>query len=500
MSALGVGFYGKLPSHGDFLARHFPPALRDPWDEWLQRCIAASRTALEGRWLQIYLTSPVWRFFLSEGVVAGAAYGGIVLPSVDRVGRYFPLTIAAELPSRIDPLQFAQVAEPWLREVEDLALGALHAEDFDLPGFERSLTASGARLGALRASEDEAHEFPGGATHWHCAIPSVDALAQGLAGRLLAPAARSLRPLTLWWSDGSERVRPSALLVRSLPEPGCYAAMLTGGWVHAGWAGSADASDETADASTQPREPECGARAARIRWDVHSAALTDRGAVRPSNQDNYALNDTARIWAVADGLGGHRGGDLASQMVVDALNALEPTATLSAALESVRIALERVNAQLRRRAREQDGEACGSTVVVLVVRGEEWGVAWAGDSRAYLVRAGRLLQLTRDHSLENDLASQGAPVSAGGGNGIVTRAVGGEEALEIEQVSERLQSGDRFLLCSDGLYNAIDEAAIAAALADGDAQGAARELMRRALAAATRDNVTALVVDATALD
>jgi len=96
-TATAVGFYGKLPCNGDFLQRRVPQEFIDVWDPWLQECIHASREALREDWLNAYLTSPVWRFVLAEGVCGSGAYAGVMLPSVDRVGRYFPLTIVAQL-------------------------------------------------------------------------------------------------------------------------------------------------------------------------------------------------------------------------------------------------------------------------------------------------------------------------------------------------------------------------------------------------------------------
>src|SRR5918999_6416818 len=98
-AAMEVGLYGKLPSHGDFLRRRVSDAFVGVWDAWLQECIAASRSALGERWLDVYLTSPAWRFACAAGVCGAAPVVGLMVPSVDRVGRYFPLTLVAELPA-----------------------------------------------------------------------------------------------------------------------------------------------------------------------------------------------------------------------------------------------------------------------------------------------------------------------------------------------------------------------------------------------------------------
>jgi serine/threonine protein phosphatase PrpC len=138
-------------------------------------------------------------------------------------------------------------------------------------------------------------------------------------------------------------------------------------------------------------------------------------------------------------------------MVVDALNSVAPTASLNAALESVNVALAGVNADLRRGALGigRDDRA-GSTVVALAIRGTEWGVLWAGDSRAYMYRSGSLTQITRDHTVASETGAESghslAALVAAGDE--ITRAVGGDEVLELDYTSGLVVDRDRFLLCT----------------------------------------------------
>ena len=99
-----VGIYGKLPSHGDFLRRRVPDDFVGVWDAWLQASIAASRSDLGSEWLNLYLTSPAWRFCCDAGVCGANACAGVMVPSVDRVGRYFPLTLVWSVPDGVTPL------------------------------------------------------------------------------------------------------------------------------------------------------------------------------------------------------------------------------------------------------------------------------------------------------------------------------------------------------------------------------------------------------------
>jgi type VI secretion system ImpM family protein len=120
------GFYGKLPEVGDFVQRQLPAAFVQPWDRWLRESLVSSQAQLGDRWLEIYLVSPLWRFVLAAGVLNPTAWAGVLMPSVDRVGRYFPLTIATPLAGRSDCLIDVTAAAAWFAQVETVALLGLH--------------------------------------------------------------------------------------------------------------------------------------------------------------------------------------------------------------------------------------------------------------------------------------------------------------------------------------------------------------------------------------
>jgi len=229
-----------------------------------------------------------------------------------------------------------------------------------------------------------------------------------------------------------------------------------------------------------------------------SSAATDKGRVRGRNEDQVVCRPEIGLWAVADGAGGHGSGDVASAAIAEALNAIPPGLSAAEMLAQLRLRLAAVHAELLEKAaaREQGG-TIASTVVVMLVRGEHYAALWAGDSRLYLLRGGTLLRVTRDHSLVQEMVDAGdlTPEEAEHhprGN-IITRAVGAGEELELDKVVGRVEPGDRFLLCSDGLFKDLSEAEIAALLADG---GDAAALVEAANAAGARDNVSAVVMTA----
>jgi serine/threonine protein phosphatase PrpC len=219
-----------------------------------------------------------------------------------------------------------------------------------------------------------------------------------------------------------------------------------------------------------------------------SAASSDVGRVRAINEDSFIERTDAGIWVVADGLGGHSHGEVASRMVCDALATVAADQNLEIVIEAARQRVSGVNDQLVLAA-TQAGEAVlsGSTVVVLLTSGTRCAVLWAGDSRAYRWRDGGLEQLTRDHSIET---IDGIASTA------ITRAVGGEPALLLDAVYHAVQAGDRFLLCSDGLTRVLPEAQIGTWMAHADIRQAVDALIQATLDGGAPDNVTAVIIEA----
>lgn len=229
-----------------------------------------------------------------------------------------------------------------------------------------------------------------------------------------------------------------------------------------------------------------------------SSAATHPGAVRPRNEDNLVDRPDLGLWAVADGAGGHGSGDVASTAIAESLGSIPPGLSAAEMLAQVRLRLTAVHAELQARAVARGrGGIIASTIVVLLVRGTHFAALWAGDSRIYLLRGGALHRITHDHSLVQEMVDSGA-LSAEEAErhpqaNVITRAVGAEGPLELDKVADRLHPGDRFMLCSDGVFKELAEAEIAAHLARG---AEADELVQRAVAAGGRDNVTVVVVQA----
>lgn len=226
---------------------------------------------------------------------------------------------------------------------------------------------------------------------------------------------------------------------------------------------------------------------------------THVGLRRKVNEDSL-LECTGRgLWAVADGMGGHEAGEVASAMVVEALAGLPITSNLEADTANAVSAMIRVNQELIVLARSDiHPRTIGSTVVGLIIRDGQYRCFWAGDSRAYRVRSGVIRQLTRDHSLVQELVEAGmiAPDEAHNhpNANVITRAVGAAETLIVDTVGGDARPGDQFLLASDGLTRLVDDGEMRDEMAEFEPSEAAGKLLDAVLVRGAPDNVSLIII------
>ena len=228
---------------------------------------------------------------------------------------------------------------------------------------------------------------------------------------------------------------------------------------------------------------------------------TQVGLRRTVTEDSLAVRADRGLWAVADGMGGHDAGDVASSKVAEALLGLPVVYGLDPLVDCAVKAIERVNRELIALAGVEKDRTIGSTVVGLAIADGEYRCFWAGDSRAYRIRDGQIMQLSRDHSLVQSLVDAGmlAPDEAEShpNANVVTRAVGAAEELKVDVVGGDARPGDQLILASDGLTRLVSDVELLSELGSRIADEAADRLIETVLSRGAPDNISMIIVKLT---
>jgi type VI secretion system ImpM family protein len=231
-----AGFFGKLPSAGDFVQRRLPPGFVDVWDQHFENAVAESRGALNGAWHEAYHASPIWRFLLAPKICGESAWAGVMGPGVDRVGRCFPMVIAAPLTA--DPGSCTRVLQDggsWFDQAEQVHNAAQANAAVSVDAFDEQVAAL---AGPLDAAPSRASEFLydvdwNAAGHWRLPLPAQTAVGSFLSELWTRLAASG--SWCLWWTAGAERVPASVLITNGLPQPPAYAGFLDAGYGTTPW-------------------------------------------------------------------------------------------------------------------------------------------------------------------------------------------------------------------------------------------------------------------------
>ena len=246
---------------------------------------------------------------------------------------------------------------------------------------------------------------------------------------------------------------------------------------------------------------------------ITSCGMTDVGVKRTNNEDNYLINEELNLYVVCDGMGGHVGGEFASAIAVNTVEEVLTTMELrpddlgvdkeddgpvEVTREKLRYAIRLAGKRIFQKAQEEpEYKGMGTTCLALLVDDGNAFVAHVGDSRGYVVRDGRIEQLTEDHSLVNQHIKAGliTPEQAKTHKlkNIITRSLGYQEDVEIDIQVRALRRGDRFVLCSDGLSNLVEASEIGEAVLDFGPQEASRRLIESACERGGDDNITVVV-------
>jgi len=217
--------------HGDFIHRNLPPAFLTAWDEWLQLYIAGAREQIGEEWLNIYLTSPIWRFTLSSGVIDEHHWCGIILPSVDQVGRYYPFSIAMPLPAQANPVEIMSANTRWYEQIEELALQALDEQ--------HQVDELVEKINAIEIDGTFIYQKSGKGVDSDSIkidVPGSEQLSDPAYGCLLDSILTATHnSYSLWSTQGSELIAPCLLSTQGLPAIDKIPAMIDGQWADSGW-------------------------------------------------------------------------------------------------------------------------------------------------------------------------------------------------------------------------------------------------------------------------
>lgn len=480
-----IGFFGKLPCNGDFLQRRVPQSFLDVWDPWLQECIHASRGDLQETWLSTYLTSPLWRFVLTDSVCGSGAYAGILAPSMDRVGRYFPLTVVAQIDIDLSPLEFSTQNMAWFDALDALVIRAFEEESIDLEWFDSQVTELGNTLGDEKESDSRqlAGLLAGSAfPHQHSAWRVPLRTAQGLQSAINAFAYRELsaqlRPISVWWTEGSGALTASWLNLRGLPQPTSFAAMLDGRWKNYGWNDLGEFAENSRPAGpaqfAEPASPD-----SQILLEPAAPQVTlpnvQLSAVE-ANRTAFITRADIGLWAVASTE--WDADPSAVRLISDALQQLPAASSLTGLVESARHAMVEANRGLAQLAmRDIQSIESHANVVVLLLSGAECALLSAGDVQTFRIR-GRLIEAV---DLPTDTARESPPDSGSLMELLLgvpqsMHGVGGSNFRDMNVHYERMLREDQWILCARALLREADVARLAATVASGlgiDARGIA---------------------------
>jgi len=230
-----------------------------------------------------------------------------------------------------------------------------------------------------------------------------------------------------------------------------------------------------------------------------SAQFTHTGAVRDHNEDAYVAFPEDGLWVVADGMGGHQAGEVASRLICDTVCSERQRHGSSMSVDDLEQAIYLANQRIRKYGDEQlPGATLGSTMVALKITDDRYNILWIGDSRAYLLRESRLQRLSKDHSQVADLVEQGVlseeeaeshPLA-----NVITRALGVETDPAIDSVEGKVLPGDRFLLCTDGISREFEREELEQFLMEEPIDDINQALRHAALVKGCRDNITSIIV------
>ncbi|MEZ2223290.1 type VI secretion system-associated protein TagF [Rhizobium sp. RCC_161_2] len=444
-----IGFFGKLPTHGDFVSTALGRRLQSELDQWIQSGLGAMEPTLGQDWRRLFHASPPWRFIVAGGVWSPAAIAGVLLPSKDRVGRSFPLVIAAQLHRFTGHLRDICEDDVWFTAAEALAETSTKA-DFDMPRFIEGIK----RLRLPFANARMRDEIPApsagapGSLWWRMTLGSRHGKGFKTAG---PPTAQDF--LKLVAADKTETA-PTSIQVPAPPPP-----------------------------VARPPELRESAIASETLHPIESSYASHPGTRLSLNADALLVSERPRLFALADGIGDGMGAIEAARTATSTLSSVASHESLQALVQDIKGKLGHANSILQTKAVSGDRQPPFASIVVATILDREFALVWAGDARCYLLRDGMMRCLTRDHV---DIGLKRS----------VARGLGLKPQFVPDTILDTVLPGDRLLLCSASLPRSLADRVIAEILIETPIAKAADTLVQEGLIANCRENLSAIVIGA----
>jgi type VI secretion system protein ImpM len=432
-----VGVFGKVPTRGDFVSLGIAPVMRKALDQWLQNGLAVLSHSTGANWEKRFHSMPAWRFIITTGVWGKQTLAGILIPSQDRVGRSFPLVLAAQLGDFESWPKSLYEDAAWFDEAEDIA------EAFVSTNVDAVQLSD--RLRELRLP----YPRDGGGKR------------QG-AGKPI--------PASLWWRVDKPSGMAAGFTTDERPRPADFLRLVS------------DA------AAPSPRNRSEASVLEKAQTDPVSMPLvwscvkeTHPGTRLSLNADSLLASAVPAIAAVADGIGDHSRSIEAGRAVIEAISSIPPTSTIQELIQEIKGKLGRANGLLQATAGRSTAERGSASTVVAAIFEGSLVVVWAGDARCYLVREGLMRCLTQDHI---DVGIRRT----------LYNAVGMHQQFVPDVLVEGARNGDVLMLCSAPLVRSVPERAIAEILSNAPFERTAEVLVQEALIGNCKDNLSAIVI------
>lgn len=449
-----IGFFGKVPSHGDFISEGMDREFVTRLDEWLRAGMHACADHYGARWSSIFSSSQPIRFIVESGSWGDAAYAGVLMPSRDRVGRKYPLVVLAQLAMfRLHP-RTLYLDETWFMAAEALAETSMN-EDFDMNRFTSAIK----RLRLPKPKEEED-----------------------------APVAvnRPEKPTSLWWRVDEETRRPKGVKLEGRLDAAGFIRLFQDKTHPPETANHPEEqhgsrTPQSQIPKTEKRTADATAPSPLVPASLVYSYATHAGTKLSHNADSLFVSSKPALFAIADGIGDGPAAAEAARLTVNLLADVAEGSDPDVDPQSIRGKLGTANSLLLSRPVAEGVPRPGASVVAASISNQAIAVLWSGDARAYFLRDGTMHSLTRDHVIV-------------GMKKTLAQYIGHSQQFRPDISRESWGLNDRLLLCSFPLVHQLKERVVAEILSGNPLEECANALVQEALIENVKDNISAIVI------